>query len=81
MPGRNASTVYRPCASVTADRAPSMSAGLEASTVTPGKTAPVVSVTWPAIALCACAAIGSMLKNSDSPTLRSNIGASWRTWT
>src|SRR5262249_15016186 len=36
-----------------------MSAGLLASTVTPGSTAPVVSFTTPANALCACAAAGS----------------------
>jgi hypothetical protein len=35
-----------------------MSAGLAASTVTPGKTAPVVSRTTPAIAVCACAKTG-----------------------
>src|SRR2546427_2723658 len=34
-------------------RAPSMSAGLDASTVTPGSTAPDASRTRPAIALCA----------------------------
>src|SRR5262245_40917932 len=36
-----------------------MSAGLVASTVTPGTIAPVVSVTWPAIAPCANAMAGN----------------------
>ena len=38
--------------SVVTDRTRSMSAGLAASTVTPGRTAPVVSLTTPARALC-----------------------------
>ena len=40
--------MYRPSPSVTAERLFSMSTGLEASTVTPGSTAPDVSFTIPA---------------------------------
>jgi len=39
--------------SVTTDRTFSINAGLEASTVTPGKTAPEVSLTVPASEACA----------------------------
>src|SRR3977135_3638559 len=53
----------RPSLSVTTLRTFSMSAGLEASTVTPGRTAPELSLTTPAIPLavacCADAARGS----------------------
>src|SRR5688572_5716940 len=44
-----------------------MSAGLDASTVTPGNTAPEVSLTRPASVACACAIAGSM---SASAALR-----------
>jgi hypothetical protein len=40
---------YWPEPSVTAERTFSINAGLEASTVTPGNTAPDVSLTTPAI--------------------------------
>src|SRR3954462_5502317 len=50
---------YRPFASVVTDRTFSISAGLLASTVTPGSTAPVVSFTTPANELCARAVAGS----------------------
>ena len=39
--------VYRPVPSVTPDRTFSISTGLDASTVTPGSTAPDVSLTRP----------------------------------
>ena len=42
---------YNPASLVVTVLEPSMSAGLLASTVTPGRTAPVVSFTTPAIAL------------------------------
>src|SRR4029453_10723589 len=45
-----------PWSSLTAVRAPSISAGLLASTVTPGSTAPDASRTTPVIALPVCAA-------------------------
>src|SRR6187397_2501818 len=50
---------YAPSPSVITERVYSMSTSLDASTVTPGSTAPEVSFTWPAMALWACAAAGS----------------------
>src|SRR4051794_20249405 len=50
---------YSPFASVVTDLTFSISAGLLASTVTPGSTAPVASFTTPAKALCARAVAGS----------------------
>src|SRR5438128_1090878 len=46
-------------APVTAERTLSMSTGLEASTVTPGRTAPDVSLTVPVIVAWAHAAVGT----------------------
>src|SRR5262249_41492662 len=54
-PGRRSWMRYWPLPSVTAVRTPSINEGLDASTVTPGSTAPDVSLTTPAIALCASA--------------------------
>src|SRR5262245_54854082 len=55
--------LYRPSLSVTTLRVFSISAGLDASTVTPGNTAPDVSLTTPAIPLadacCAAATDGN----------------------
>src|SRR4029078_6383992 len=48
----------RPRSSVTAVRTFSMSAGLEASTVTPGSTAPDASLATPAMEACAWAEEG-----------------------
>src|SRR5579864_2627546 len=59
VPGRRFSIRYTPLASVLAERTPSISAGLLASTVTPGSTPPVASFTTPANALCAPAVAGS----------------------
>src|SRR5262249_31415054 len=59
MAGRRFSILYAPLASVFTDRTFSISAGLAASTVTPGSTAPVASLTTPANALCARAVVGS----------------------
>ena len=60
MPGRRSRILYCPCESVVTVRTRSMSAGLVASTVTPGITAPLVSFTTPAIPLvCARAVAGS----------------------
>ena len=50
-PGRRSTMLYRPSPSVTTLRTFSMSAGLEASTVTPGSTPPDASLTTPAIPL------------------------------
>src|SRR4051794_21842123 len=47
--------LYRPSEAVTTDRTFSISAGLDASTVTPGNTAPEESVTVPAMPLACCA--------------------------
>jgi len=57
-PGRRSTTRYCPVSSVTAVRTRSIKAGLAASTVTPGRTAPDVSLTTPVIAACANATAG-----------------------
>ena len=49
VPGRRSTIVNRPAPSVIATRLPSISAGLDASTVTPGRMPPVLSVTSPMI--------------------------------
>ena len=49
VPGTRLTILYWPSPSVTAVRTFSMSAGLAASTVTPGMTAPLVSLTTPAM--------------------------------
>src|SRR5262245_52313814 len=61
---------YCPEPSVTTERVPSMSAGLEASTVTPGRTPPDPSLTTPVKAPCANAAAGNINANAR---LRSRI--------
>src|SRR5437667_6028010 len=48
-----------------------MSAGLATSIVTPGRTAPLVSLTTPAIALCAYADAGA--KTSHASAMRINF--------
>ena len=55
VPERRSTMLYGPSPSVTAVRTFSISAGLAASTVTPGSTAPDVSLTSPAIPLACCA--------------------------
>src|SRR6185436_7051469 len=62
MPGRRSTTRYWPDSLLVADRVRSMSAGLVASIVTPGSTAPLVSLTTPAMALCALALRGRTVK-------------------
>src|SRR5439155_14251365 len=47
-------------------RAFSISAGLTASTVAPGNTAPVESLTIPAMTLCACAAAGASTRLANA---------------
>ncbi len=59
VPGRRSTRRYWPASFVVVDLVFSMSAGLVASTVTPGSTAPVASFTTPAMALCANAAAGA----------------------
>src|SRR6188474_3005370 len=60
-----------PCVSVIAVRTCSMSAGLLTSTWTPGSTAPDVSLTTPAMLLCADAAAGSRSTANDDATTSS----------
>src|SRR5713226_10753646 len=43
-----------------------MSAGLDASTVTPGRMAPVVSLTTPAIVLCANTVEGANVRHANA---------------
>src|SRR6267142_1338971 len=59
MPGRRSTILYWPCASVTTVLTFSISAGLAASTVTPGSTAPEESLTAPTMDACAKAEIGA----------------------
>jgi hypothetical protein len=71
MPGRRFSIAYWPVPSVTAIRTFSISAGLAASTVTPGRTAPEASLTTPLTAACAAAMTGSNNANpKTAPILR-----------
>ena len=73
-PGRSAVIWYMPEPSVTADRTLSISAGLAASTVTPGSTAPDASLTTPAMALvCADATAGSDRSSAATKMIRANV--------
>src|SRR5712675_2941548 len=67
VPGGSSVIRYWPAPSVTPWRDFSVSATLDASTATPGSTAPEGSRTMPASAACACAAVGS---NSVQPNAR-----------
>jgi len=58
VPGRRSTMLYRPAPAVIAVRVFSISAGLAASTVTPGSTAPDESCTSPEILACAEANAG-----------------------
>jgi hypothetical protein len=58
---------YCPVSSVTTDRTLSIRTGLAASTLTPGKTAPELSLTTPVIAACAEAVDG---KSKETNTTR-----------
>src|SRR5689334_1675105 len=60
---------YWPAPSVTTVRVFSINAGLDASTVTPGRTAPEPSRTTPAMDPCAIAAAGRRLAHSTMRTL------------
>jgi hypothetical protein len=60
--------------SVTADRTFSIKTGLAASTVTPGSTAPDVSLTVPATALvCASATAGTSASSTAPKVSRANM--------
>src|SRR5216684_615811 len=66
--------LYCPELSVITDRTLSINAGLEASTVTPGSTAPDVSLTTPPMALvCADATAGSRASSATPQTMRANV--------
>ena len=73
VPGRRSTMLYRPSPSVTAVRTFSMSAGLEASTITPGSTAPDASLTspetLPVVTACARATVGRRV-NTQRTTRR-----------
>src|SRR6266508_720266 len=58
MPGLRSTILYWPAPSVMTVRVFSINAGLDASTVTPGSTAPLPSFTTPAIATCALLVLG-----------------------
>ena len=64
-PGRRSMMLYSPPPSVKTVRDPSISAGLAASTVTPGSTPPVVSDTCPAMP-CAAAGVVEMRRRKTS---------------
>src|SRR5215831_2830354 len=66
VPGRKFSIRYWPVPSVMALRVFSISAGLAASTVTPGSTAPDVSLTTPAMDACANTACGTTIVSKES---------------
>src|SRR5206468_631509 len=65
---------YSPRSSVTALRTFSISTGLDASTVTPGRTAPDVSVTTPvmlaALVPCANTEVGKIVSNAAARRAR-----------
>jgi hypothetical protein len=70
-PGRSSMIRYCPDSSETTLRTRSISAGLRASITTPGKTAPVVSRTAPAIELLVWAPAGKA-ESSAAPTTTHN---------
>src|SRR5437773_2033382 len=66
VPARRSMMRYWPEPSVTAERVLSMSAGLDASTVTPGSTAPDASRTVPVTAACANSGTGSSRRTTNA---------------
>src|SRR5688572_12612561 len=64
---------YWPTLLVVTERVRSMSAGLEASTVTPGSTAPDASLTVPTMEPCAKALAGARTRHA-STRIRCNDG-------
>ena len=74
VPGRSSTILYWPFSSVTTERTRSISTGLLASTVTPGITAPVASLTTPAIALaCANAIVGAVTRHATTTRPRAIV--------
>src|SRR5690349_18879406 len=74
--------LYWPASSVVTERCFSISAGLAASTVTPGSAPPVVSLTTPAIELCASAWAGNPSPTSNTmnaPAVRDIAPPDWLT--
>jgi hypothetical protein len=67
VPGSRATMRYCPSTLVVAERTRSMREGLWASTVTPGNTAPVVSLTVPPIC-CAVAGLEKSSRQAPIPT-------------
>src|SRR5262245_32752207 len=84
VPGRRSSIRYRPAPSVAVVRTFSISAGLEASTVTPGSTAPDESLTAPAIVACAHAVDCAAMRHASTNNVRTHtriceFSVSWLT--
>src|SRR5215472_5753548 len=69
MPGRRSTILYSPLPPVVVVRLPSINAGLDASTVTPGMTLPDGSLTIPAIAPRFCASIGLTLTRKNTTAI------------
>src|SRR5262245_56613656 len=65
-PGRKSTILYWPLPSVVTDRVFSIRTSLDASTVTPGSTAPDVSLTTPTIALWAWATLGTSTSTANA---------------
>src|SRR5688572_7762879 len=66
VPDLRSTMRYWPVLSVTTDRTRSISAGLAASTVTPGSTAPEVSLAVPVMVAWAHTAVGTMSRESQT---------------
>ena len=66
VPGLRSTIRYWPVPSVTTDRTRSISAGLAASTVTPGSTAPDVSFAVPVMVAWAQTMAGSMRRETHT---------------
>src|SRR5689334_6630392 len=79
VPGRRSTIRYTPASSVTAERTFSMSAGLDASTVTPGSTAPDESLTTPVIDAWAYADAGKIKRqvNPNNNPFNTRISSPW----
>src|SRR5258708_23614774 len=69
VPGRRSTMRYKPALSVTALRTFSMSTSLDASTVTPGRTAPDVSLTVPVIAPWANTTVGAKIVHTNTTAI------------
>ena len=74
-PGRKSTMRYWPVPSVTDVRDRSMSAGLDASTVTPGSTAPDASRTTPVMEACAKSAAGTIRTSSTGEKAGLHVSA------